>query len=103
MQYFPAYEKLQGAVRLLAVCEGSLKKRLITAYEDQLFFLSPDNMPDHLRDRFIKIQNSLTKNDTKPVKEAIYYWKKSKCWDVATDIFYLFCSLAYHVDSGGKT
>ena len=103
LKYLPACEKLQGTVRLLAVCEGRLKKRLVAAYEDQLIYIEPENMPEHLRDKLIEIQNELTKNHTKPAEEATYYWKKSKCWNVATDIFYLFCQLSYHVHSGGKT
>ena len=102
-QYFSAYEKLQNSVITLASGTKNLKERIIAADEFQLHYLTPEHMPPHLQDELKRIQNAITKNHTKAVREAIYYCKKSKTKSISEDIVFLFSSMSHFYHSGGKT
>ena len=50
--------KLLSAVRILAG-DGSIKKRLISAYSENLALLPEDDIPESIRSRFERLRQSL--------------------------------------------
>ena len=101
--YWSCHEKLWKTVRLLSILDKILKQRLVAAYEDQLHYIDPSTMPPHLKEDLIKINNQLTKNHTKPIKETIHHWRISKVMNITDNIFDLYERLSDHYYSGGKT
>ena len=64
--YYYALEKLSNAVRILAVSEGDVRSRLLTAYQE-FHTLREDDFPQELRADYVWILNELTKR--KPQSE----------------------------------
>lgn len=80
-------EQLWRAVRILASHPKSIKERLAVAYDFHLSLVMSESMPTKEWQKKIEgIKERLTKKYTKPVSEAIYYWKLRDCQAAAAAI-----------------
>lgn len=75
------------AICSLASGSENIKKRLIHAYEFHISYLNPDSIPqEENKEKLIAIKNKLTKNYTKPVREAIHHLPYKSCRKMISDL-----------------
>ena len=61
LQYIYALEKFTLAVYILATGPGDVRSRLLNAWRGPLWVLTPDHLPEKLRDDFLWIKQQLHK------------------------------------------
>ena len=67
-----AHQKFMGAVSVLALSTETLQQRLVQAIiEEHVFVLDAKDLPEHLRNLFVKLMNDVTGNRLGKIDDVV--------------------------------